>query len=58
MKCVVTGAAGFIGSHLTTGLLDRGAEILVAGHAIFGAADPGAATRELRAAALAGAPAR
>ena len=35
-----------------------GAEILVAGHAIFGAADPGAATRELRAAALAGAPAR
>ncbi len=35
-----------------------GAEILVAGHAIFGAADPAAATRELRAAAIAGAPAR
>ena len=27
MKAVVTGAAGFIGSHLTTALLDRGARV-------------------------------
>ena len=27
MKALITGAAGFIGSHLTTALLDRGAEV-------------------------------
>ncbi|MGH9330758.1 MAG: NAD-dependent epimerase/dehydratase family protein, partial [Vicinamibacterales bacterium] len=27
MKAVVTGCAGFIGSHLTTALLDGGAEV-------------------------------
>jgi ribulose-phosphate 3-epimerase len=37
-------------------LVAAGAEILVAGQAIFGAADPEAATRDLRAAAGAGAP--
>ena len=28
MKALITGAAGFIGSHLTGGLLDRGAEVI------------------------------
>ena len=28
MKALVTGAAGFIGSHLTAGLLDRGAQVV------------------------------
>ncbi|HXG55357.1 MAG TPA: NAD-dependent epimerase/dehydratase family protein [Vicinamibacterales bacterium] len=28
MKCLVTGAAGFIGSHLTGALLDRGADVI------------------------------
>jgi nucleoside-diphosphate-sugar epimerase len=28
MKALVTGAAGFIGSHLTSGLLDRGAHVV------------------------------
>ena len=28
MKALITGAAGFIGSHLTGGLLDRGAEVV------------------------------
>jgi UDP-glucose 4-epimerase len=50
MKCLVTGAAGFIGSHLAEGLLDRGHQV-VGVDSFTEAYDPGlkeANTRSLR----------
>ncbi|MGC1187138.1 MAG: NAD-dependent epimerase/dehydratase family protein, partial [Candidatus Acidiferrales bacterium] len=29
MRCLITGGAGFIGSHLAERLLDRGDEVLI-----------------------------
>ncbi|MBI3264450.1 MAG: ribulose-phosphate 3-epimerase [Acidobacteria bacterium] len=45
---------GGIDAHNVGRLVAAGAEIIVAGSAIFGAADPERATREMKAAALAG----
>jgi ribulose-phosphate 3-epimerase len=42
---------GGIDVHTAPGIVEAGADILVAGHAIFGAPDPERAIRELRAAA-------
>ena len=36
MKCLVTGGAGFIGSHLTEALLARGDEVLVLDNLVTG----------------------
>jgi ribulose-phosphate 3-epimerase len=47
---------GGIGQHNVRALVERGAQWIVAGSAVFGAPDPGLAVRQLRAAALSVAP--
>ena len=46
MKILVTGGAGFIGSHLTEALLKRGAEVVVADHFSTGSIENLAAVKE------------
>ena len=46
---LVTGANDGIGQAIAVGLAEAGADILVAGSAVFGAADPADAVRQLAA---------
>ena len=48
-NAIVTGAAGNIGEACVRALAAAGANVLVAGSAIFGAADPAAAVRAMAA---------